>query len=173
MGGILGRLALGIIEIRRDGNDGTVELIVKAVFGTITQRSQDLGADLDRRLVTGTRADAHHALVGIVGLQRVMERIAIAGTDIVEAAAHEALDRHQGVVRVIRQVLQRLVADLATTILQVAHGRRQQQLAIGIRQALGVAMAQRGHQRMRGAQVNAHRDAALVRIRRLAGFGNL
>jgi hypothetical protein len=40
-------------------------------------------------------------------------------------------------------------------------------------QAFGHAIAHRGHQRMGGAQVDAHRDAPLVRVGRLAGFGNL
>ena len=54
--------------------------------------------------------------------------------------------------------------------LEVAHDRRQDHAALRVGQAFGHAVAHRGHQRMRGAQVDADRDAALVRIGRLAGF---
>ena len=68
---------------------------------------------------------------------------------------------------------ERVVADLAAAAFQVAHGRRQDHAALVVGQALGHAVAHRGHQRVRGAEVDAHGDAALVRIGRLAGFGDL
>ena len=46
-------------------------------------------------------------------------------------------------------------------------------MALGIGQALGHAIAQRGDEGVGSAQVNAHRDTSLVGIRRLARFGNL
>ena len=45
--------------------------------------------------------------------------------------------------------------------------------AIIVGQTLGNAVAHGGHQRMRGAQVNANGNAPLVRVGGLAGFGNL
>jgi hypothetical protein len=61
-------------------------------------------------------------------------------------------------------------ADLASAFLEVAHDGRQDHPALRVGQAFGHAAAHRRHQRMRGAQVDAHRDAPLVRIGRLAGF---
>jgi NAD-specific glutamate dehydrogenase len=64
-------------------------------------------------------------------------------------------------------------ADQTALAFHVTHHRRQQHPPLGVGQAFGHAMAHRGHQRMGGAQVDAHRDAALVRVGRLAGFGDL
>ena len=55
----------------------------------------------------------------------------------------------------------------------IAHGRRQNDIAIGVGQRLGKAAAQRSNQRIGSAQVNPHSQTALVRLRTLAGFGDL
>ena len=68
---------------------------------------------------------------------------------------------------------QRLAANLAPLPAKVAHHRRQDHVALAIGQALGHAMAHRSHQRMGGAQVDAHGNAPLVGVRRLARFRNL
>ena len=93
--------------------------------------------------------------------------------DVGQRAAHEALGRDDGVLGVVALRGERVVADLAAAAFQVAHGRRQDHAALVVGQALGHAVAHRGDQRVRGAEVDAHRDAALVRIGRLAGFGDL
>ena len=48
--GVLGRLALGVVEVGGHGDDGAVEVVVEGVLGALAQRRQDLGRDLDRRL---------------------------------------------------------------------------------------------------------------------------
>jgi hypothetical protein len=50
LGGILRGLALGVVEVGRDGDDRAIELGVERVLGALTQGRQDLGRDLDRRL---------------------------------------------------------------------------------------------------------------------------
>jgi hypothetical protein len=86
---------------------------------------------------------------------------------------HETLERGHGVGRIVALRCQRGVADLAAAAFGVMHGAGQQHAALLVGQAFGHAMAHRGHERVRRAQVDAHGDAALVRIGRLAGFGNL
>ena len=93
--------------------------------------------------------------------------------EIGQAAAHEALGRGDRVDRVLGLMGRRVEADLATLAVQIAHHRRQQHAALRVGQAFGHAMAHRRHQGMGGAQVDAHRDATLVRVGRLAGFGDL
>jgi len=80
------------------------------------------------------------------------------------------------VARVIDLSGQGVEADLAPTALaggQIAHHAGQDDAALVIGQALGHAVAHGSHQGVGGAQVNAHGDAPLVRVGRLAGFGNL
>ena len=55
----------------------------------------------------------------------------------------------------------------------ITHGGRQDHLPIGVRQWLGQAAAQGSNQGIGGAQVNPDRQATLVRLRALAGFGDL
>ncbi len=87
-----------------------------------------------------------------------------------QAAAHEALDRGNRVLRIGGDGVLRRIANLATAAFQVAHHGRQDDTPFAVGQAFGHAMAHGGHQGVRGAQVNAHGNAALVRIGRLAGF---
>ncbi len=70
----------------------------------------------------------------------------------------------------LRARRQRIEADLAAVVVEVAHGRRQQHAALVVGQAFGHAVAHRRHQRMGGAEVDAHGNATLMRIGRLAGF---
>jgi hypothetical protein len=90
-----------------------------------------------------------------------------------QAAAHQAFDRCDGVAGVAGLLRQRVKTDLAALRVQVAHHAGQDNTALVIGQAFGHAVAHSCHQRMRGAQVNAHGDAPLVRVGRLPGFGNL
>ena len=93
-----------------------------------------------------------------------------AADHICQAAPHEALDRGNGVLWVLRHGLQGVKADLAAAALKVANHRGQYHPALPVWQALGHAVAHRCHQRMGGAQVYAHGQPALVRVGRLPGF---
>jgi hypothetical protein len=67
----------------------------------------------------------------------------------------------------------RLSPNFSATTGQVAHHRGQDDDALRVGQTFSHAMAHTSHQRMGGAQVNAHRNAPLVRVGRFAGLGNL
>ena len=90
-----------------------------------------------------------------------------------QRAAHQALDGDDGVQGILRLRRKGLRADLAPATVQVTHGRRQDGTAAAVHQAVGNAMAHRGDQRVRRAEIDADRDTARVRVGRLAGFGNL
>ena len=64
-------------------------------------------------------------------------------------------------------------ADLATPLRQVSHGGWQDHAPLPVGQALGEAVTHCGDERVRRAQVDADRDAPLMRIGRCAGFGYL
>lgn len=127
---------------------------------------------LDRRLHTRHSAHGHHAGL-VLELVRQLAGIGQVG----QAAAHEALDRHHRVQRVLGLRGQGIETDgtarAALRIERVAHGRRQDDAALRVGQAFRRAVAHRSDQRMRGAEVDAHRDAALVGVGRLPGFGDL
>ena len=93
--------------------------------------------------------------------------------NIAPAAPHEALDRGNGVGGILLQIGDGVVANLASAALGIAHDRGQQHPALRVGQAFGHTIAHRGHQRMRGAQVNTYRQAPLVGLGGLAGFGDL
>ena len=65
---------------------------------------------------------------------------------------------------------QRVEADLAPILVEIAHGRRHHHTAFRIGKALGDTAAHGSDQRVGRAEVDADGDAALVRIGRLAGF---
>ena len=108
--GVLGGLALRVVEVGGHGDDGAVQVCFKSVFGAVAQRGQYVGADLDRRLFAMRRLDAHHA--GLV--DQPVGQLVAAG-DVGGAAAHQALDRGDGVLGILRGVRQRVMADLAAT----------------------------------------------------------
>ncbi|MCY1231020.1 NAD-specific glutamate dehydrogenase [compost metagenome] len=166
--GVLGRLALGLVEVRRHGDDRADQVVAQRVFGALAQRGEDLGRDLDRALHAGRGLDLQHA--GRV--DEVVWAVLDIG-DVAQAAAHEALDRDDGVLGVAHRFILGPVADMRGAVRQVAHDRRQQRAAAFVAQHFGNAAAYRGHQRVGGAEVDADGQAALVGRRRHAGFGNL
>ena len=167
--GVFGGLALGIVKVSGHGDHGAVQVVVEGVFGAVTQGGQNFGAHLHRRFGALHRLDAEHAL--FAGGELIGQLAAVG--DVVQATPHEAFDRGDGVDRVAGSRLHRVKTDLAALPRHEAHDRRQDHPTIVVGQALGHAAAHRSHQRMGGAQVNAHRDAALVRVGRLARFRNL
>jgi hypothetical protein len=131
----------------------------------VAQRGQDLRGDFDRALDAGNGFDLHHA-------RAVLERIrhVLGVGDVLQAAAHEALDRDDGVLGIGGLVGLRLVADVGVAVGQIAHDRRQQWTAVFIAQYFRDAAADRGHERVGGAQVDTDRQPVLVRGRGHARF---
>ena len=176
--GVFGGLALRIVEVGRHGNDGAFHLAAQAGIGPLTQGGQQAGADFYRRFVARPRAHAHHALAGAVCGQCIGLPLALYRFDVLQAAPHQALDRNDGIGRVCCLHLQGIVAGADRALLCriaccVIHGRWQDDAALRIGQALRQAVAHGSHQRVRGTQIDADADAALVRIGAEARFGYL
>ncbi|MNN59200.1 NAD-specific glutamate dehydrogenase [compost metagenome] len=92
--------------------------------------------------------------------------------DVGQAAPHEALDRQHGVQWIAGSRIARRLPDVVATF-KVAHRRRQNDITLRIRQGLAATAAHGSDQRIGGTQVDPHRQAALVRLRSLTGFGDL
>ena len=170
---VFGGLALGVVKVSGHGDDRAVQVVVEGVFGAVTQRGQNFGADFHGRLGALHRLDGQHAplVSAFTGGERIGQFAAV--RNVVQAPAHQALDRSDGVDRIGGRRLHRIKTDLAALARHETHDGGQDHPAMVIGQALGHPVAHRGHQRMCGAQVDAYGNAALVGIGRLARFRNL
>ncbi|MCY1179568.1 NAD-specific glutamate dehydrogenase [compost metagenome] len=92
--------------------------------------------------------------------------------DVGQAAPHQALDRQHSVQRVAGGGVTRSLPHFDTPV-EVAHRGRQNDVALRVGQGLAAAATQCSDQRVGGTQVDPHRQATLVRLRALTGFGNL
>ena len=81
LAGLLGGLALGVVEVRGDGDDGLVDRLAEVLLGVALQLLQDAGGDLLR--VVGLAVDvdrpvgAHVALDGTDRAIGVRDRLAL------------------------------------------------------------------------------------------------
>ena len=121
---ILGGLALRVVEVGGHGDDGADQVVAQRIFGALAQGGQDLRRDFDRAFDAGDGFQLHHA-------RRVLEIVGqvFRVGDVGQAAAHEALDGHDGVLRIGGLRGLGLVADVRMAVRQVAHDGRQQRSA--------------------------------------------
>ena len=95
LAGVLGRLALGIVEIGRHGDDGLLHLLAEIRLGRLFHLLQDECGNLRRRigpafdLDPGVAVRGAHDLVGDELLVLVHHRVVVAPAD-------QALDREDG-----------------------------------------------------------------------------
>ena len=95
--GVLGRLALRVVEVRRHGDDRLGHRLTEVLLRRLLQLLQDHRGDLRRRIGLARRVDPHVAVAG--PLDRVRHHLHFFG-DFVELAPHEPLDREDGVLGV-------------------------------------------------------------------------
>jgi hypothetical protein len=165
---VAGRLPLRVVEVGRHRHHRADQLAAERFLGAPAQRLQDLGRHLDRTLDARHGLDLQHAR----RIDEVVRQVLHVG-DILDAAAHEALHRDDRVARVARLVCLRRVPDLGPAVGQIADDRRQQRPPLVVAQHLGQPVANGRHQRIGGAQIDAHRQPVLVRRGRLARLGDL
>ena len=95
--GVLGRLAR-VVEVGRDRDDGLGHLLAEVRLRVGLELLQDHRADLGRRIRLAVGQLHDDAVAGGVLLDRVRHELAaVLGLRVVEAAAHESLDREDGV----------------------------------------------------------------------------
>ena len=97
LAGLLGRLALGVVEVGRNGDDGPFDLFAQVILGGPLQVLQDHGGDLRRGVELA--ADVHlDQFVGVAD-DLVGDHLFLF-PDFAVPPAHEPLDRVDGVLRV-------------------------------------------------------------------------
>ena len=96
LAGVLGRLALGVVEVGRDGDHRLLDLLAEVGLGVFLHLLQDEGRDLLGRIVLAVGA---HPGVAVRALDDLVGHHALVlGHDrIVELAADQALDGEEGV----------------------------------------------------------------------------
>jgi len=93
--------------------------------------------------------------------------------DVGHAAPHEALDGNDGVGRIVGLRRARAIAHLDAAVRKVAHDRGQERAAFLVGDDFGQAAPHGRGERVRSAQVDAHRELSLVRRGRFARLGDL
>ena len=97
LAGVLGRLALVVVEVRRHRDHGRIDSFAEIRFGIGLELLQDHRRDLRRRVLIAARFDARVAVGAgddLVGDDRLLL------THLGLLAAHETLDREDRVLRV-------------------------------------------------------------------------
>ena len=168
-GSVLGGLALGIVEIGRNSNYRPYQLATQGLFGAFTQYLEDFSRHFNRAFRALYRVDKRHVRLTT---HKAVRQLLAQLLDVGQTTTHQALDRQHGVERIAggRQTCRLTYLDAISVI---AHRRRQNDIAICVGQRLGKAAAQRSDQRIGSAQVDPHSQTTLVRLRTLAGFGDL
>ena len=95
--GVLGGLALGIVEIGGDGDDHAVDGVAQVAVGRVLELDQDHGRDLFRRIDLVVDLDAQQIVAVLDDMERELLQV---GLDLGVFLPHQGLDRRYGVERV-------------------------------------------------------------------------
>ncbi|MNO93231.1 NAD-specific glutamate dehydrogenase [compost metagenome] len=166
---VLGGLALGVVEIGRHGDHRPHQIAAEGLLGALTQHLEDIGGHFHRAFRPLDGVDERHVrLTANKAVRQLFAQL----LDVGQTTPHQALYRQHGVQWVAGSGIARSLPDFAAPF-EVAHRRRQNDITLRIGQGLTTTAAQGGDQRIGGTQVDTHRQATLVRLRGLTGFGDL
>ena len=152
---VLGRLALRVVEIRRHGDDRFAHGLAEVVLGGLLHLAQDLGRDLLRRHLLAAHLDPGVVVVRLDDLEGHQLDVLLHFL-FLEAAADQALDRVQRVVRVGDRLTLGRRADQDLALIGVGDDRGRRARALGVLDHLGLAALHDGDAGVRGAEVDAN-----------------
>src|SRR6267143_998324 len=150
--GVLGGLALGVVEVGGDRDHRLGDGLAQVVLGGALQLLQDLGADLGRAPLLPLDLDHRVAVVALDDL--VGHTLLLAGGLLV-LAPHEALDGVDRVLRVGDRLAAGHLADEDLAVLAETHHGWGDPAALFVLDHLGVAALHDGHHRVGRPQVDS------------------
>src|SRR5690606_13040085 len=151
--GVLGRLALAVVEVRRHGDDRLGDLFAQVVLGRLLHLAQDLRRDLRRRELLVADLDPRVAVVGgddLVGHQVDV----LLDLFFLELAPDQALGREDRVARIGDRLALGRRADEDFAILEVGDDRRRGPRAFRVLDDLGLVTLDDGDTGVGRPQVN-------------------
>ena len=156
LAGVLGRLALVVVEVRRDGDHRAVDGVAQVGLGVGLQLLEDHRADLRRGVLLAARLHARVAVRAGDDLERDDLLLLL---DLRLLAAHEALDREDRVLGVRDCLALGRGAHEALATLRERDNRGSGARALGVLDHGGLAALEDGHARVGRAQIDSDRLA--------------
>ena len=125
LAGVLGGVALGVVEVGGDGDDGLGDLLAQLGLGVALELGEDHRGDLGRGEGLGLPVDLHlNVGVAIGGLHKLVRDAVLFAAALVVLAAHETLHGEDGVLRVGDGLALRSLADQTLAALGKCNDRR-------------------------------------------------
>ena len=131
LAGVLGGLALGVVEVGGNGDDGLLDLLPEIGFGGLLHLLQDEGGDLRGRILSCRRPRPRRRrcrLCDLVG----DELLVLLDHRVVVAAADQALDREDGLFRIGDRLALGRLADEPLAVVGEGDDRRRGAHAFGV-----------------------------------------
>ena len=131
LAGVLGGLALGVVEVGGNGDDGLVDLLAEMGFRGLLHLLQDEGGDLRGRIGLAVGLDPGVAVGGLDDLVGD-ELLVLLDHRVVVAAADQALHREEGSLGIGHRLALGGLADEALAIIAERDDRRRRAHAFGV-----------------------------------------
>jgi hypothetical protein len=161
---VLGRLALGVVEVGRHRDDRVRHGLTEVVLGRLLHLHEDARRDLGRRRLLALHLEPGVAVVGLDDLVRG-ERDVLLHDLVVETTANQPLDCVKGVLRVGDRLALGRLAHQDLVVLGERDDRRRRAIALAVLQDLPGAALHDGDARVGRAQVDtddlAHADGSI------------
>ena len=154
LAGVLGRLALAVVEVGGNGDHRLLDLLAEIVLGGLLHLLQDEGGNLLRAVLLALRLDpgvAVGALDDLVGHHALV----LLGDRVVVAPADQPLDGEQGVLRIGHRLALGRLADQPLAGVGEGDDRRRRARAFGVLDDANVLAFHDGDAGVRRAEVDA------------------
>ena len=157
--GVARRRSLRVVEIGGHGDDGAIDfeieltLLAEMIFRALFQFAKHERRDLRRRELTIVQPDADDASGFTANPERQQFRFV---SDVINAAAHESLDRVDAPRRSRQQTSLRLAAHEEGPILAERHDRRHERIARRVANHLRHAVAHVRDEAVRRPEIDSY-----------------
>jgi NAD-specific glutamate dehydrogenase len=151
--GVFGGLALRVVEISRDGDDGLRHLFTEVGLGGLPHPGQNEGADLARAVALAADLDPGIAIVAADDSVR-NQALVLLDHRVVVAAADQPLDREDRVLRVGDRLAARRLPDQYLAGARETNHRRRRARPFGVLDHLGLAAFHHGNTRISRPQID-------------------